>query len=203
MRAAAANVEAFERLFTWLSPDRDEAARQYAAIRLRLIRFFESQGCPFAEDCADETIHRVAGKFGEGVEIQTGEPYLYFRGVARNVLFEQWRKRERSAPLDELPPQNIPAIHPAEGERQEEDRNQRERRLQCLERCLAQQPPENRRLFLDYHREGTGTKIDHRAAMAVELGIDATALRNRITRLRKKLETCVRNCLNGDTNRSF
>ncbi len=196
-------LTAFDRLFTWLATDRDEAAHRYAIIRLRLIRLFESQACPFAEDCADETIQRVAAKLGEGVEIQAGDPYIYFRGVARNVLHEQWRKHERAAPLDELPPQSLPSLHPADGERRNEERELRERRLQCLERCLAAQPPESRRLFLDYHREQSKPHIDHRATMAAELGIDVTALRNRITRLRKKLETCVRNCADGDTNRGF
>lgn len=188
-------LTAFDRLFTWLAPDRDEAARRYAAIRLRLIRLFESQACPFAEDCADETIHRVAVKLGEGVEVLAGDPYIYFRGVARNVLLEQWRKHERVSPLEDFPLQQLPAVHPAENERRAEDRRQREGRLQCLERCLAEQPPESRRLFLDYHREREGSKIDHRATLAAGLGIDVTALRNRVTRLRKKLETCVSNCV--------
>jgi len=196
-------IEIFDRLFDWLAADRDEAARRYQALRARLIRFFESQACPLAEDCADETIHRAAAKLSEGVMIEADDPYIYLRGVARNVLREQWRKHARSASLDDLPPGATPAITPAGIERRDEETNERERKLQCLEKCLGALPDEARKIFLDYHREQAATKIDQRAEMAARLGIDITALRNRVTRQRKKLEQCVLNCLNGDTNRSF
>ena len=40
------------------------------------------------EDCADETIDRVARRLAGGERIRTGDPISYFRGVARNVWHE-------------------------------------------------------------------------------------------------------------------
>jgi RNA polymerase sigma factor (sigma-70 family) len=190
----------FDRFLDWLAADREQAAEIYQVLRRRLIRFFESQACPLAEDCADDTLHRVAQKLSEGVTIETNDPYTYSRGVARNVLHEQWRRQRRSASLDELSPQTSPAIDPADAERRREELDNHERRLRCLEKCLGELPDEARRLFLDYHRQQQTTKIDQRARLAERLGIDITALRNRVTRLRKRLEQCLLDCIGGDTN---
>lgn len=189
---------AFDHLLRWLAPAPVEAEAAFISLRLRLIRFFESQACPLAEDCADDTLQRVAHKIAAGVEVQVSDPYLYARGFARLILQEQWRKHARHAPLEELPLTSAPTIHPDETAQREAERQTRERRLHCLERCLAAQPDESRQLFLAYHREQPGTKIDGRAELAARLGIDVTALRNRITRLRRKLEECVRECVRRD-----
>ncbi|MDX2041270.1 MAG: sigma-70 family RNA polymerase sigma factor [Acidobacteriota bacterium] len=189
----------FDRLLNWLAADHEQAAESYQLIRRRLIRFFESQACPLSEDCADETIHRVAARLGEGVKIEAGDPYAYFRGVARNVLHEQWRRQQRSASLDELPTRATPSLDPAEAERRSEESDNHERRLRCLEKCLGELPNDARQLFLDYHQQQTA-KIDQRAKLAERLGIDITALRNRVTRLRKRLEQCLLDCIGSDTN---
>lgn len=188
---------AFDKLLHWLAPDPVAAEQAFTFLRLRLIRFFESQACPLAEDCADDTMLRVAHKIADGVHVQVSDPYLYARGFARLVLQEQWRKHARHAPLEELSVQSTPRLHPDETAQRDAERQAQERRLQCLERCLASQPAESRQLFLAYHRDQTGTKIDGRAELAARLGIDVTALRNRITRLRRKLEECVRGCAGG------
>lgn len=174
-----------------------EAERVFQNLRLRLIRFFESQACPLAEDCADETIQRVAHKFGAGLKIEAEDPYIYFRGVARFVLQEQWRRQTRWTPLEEVPPPALPTFDPVAATLLAASRQEREQQLRCLEQCLAAQPAEARELFLAYHQGGraeVGGNIDHRAALAAQLGIDITALRNRVTRLRRKLEECVRHC---------
>jgi len=186
---------AFDKLLGWLHPDREEAGVVYEQLRVKLLRLFEHHGCWSAEDCADETLRRVAQKLAEGVEILAGEPYVYCRGVARNVMLEEWRQQERVADaLDELPPQRHPAFHPDEAERQEQERWRREHLLECLDRCLEALPPDHRQLFLEYHQDERRAKIDHRTALAEQLGIEITALRNRLTRLRKKVEACASEC---------
>lgn len=190
----------FAALLAWLQPvDAPAAAaeRVFQSVRLRLIRFFEMQACPLPEDCADETIQRVAQKIGAGLVVEADDPYIYFRGVARLILQEQWRKHARWVPLEEMSEQAMLVITPDANAQNAAARHEQERRLRCLEKCLAAQPTEARKLFLAYHREQQRTKIDQRAVLAEQLGIDITALRNRITRMRRKLEECVRACANA------
>ncbi|HEY0083559.1 MAG TPA: hypothetical protein VGB61_12265, partial [Pyrinomonadaceae bacterium] len=54
--------EGFERLLTWLSPDREQAGKKYEEIRQSLIKIFVWRGVHEAEDLADETITRVTWK---------------------------------------------------------------------------------------------------------------------------------------------
>ncbi|HJQ27496.1 MAG TPA: sigma-70 family RNA polymerase sigma factor [Blastocatellia bacterium] len=187
-------VNAFDGLLAWLAPEREQAGVIYEQVRARLIRFFESYGCPFADDCADDTIQRVTRKLGEGEVIRAADPYTYFRGVARNVLSEQWRSQEKIAgTIDDLPPAYEPAVRPLELEASAERHREREQRLACVEACLDRLPPESRRLFIDYHNDEPHGA--HRARLANALGLDITALRNRITRLRKKIESCATACM--------
>lgn len=185
----------FENLLRWMHADREKAAMVYEGLRVKLERFFESYGCPFAEECTDETLERVAQKISAGVEVFADDPYIYARGVARNVLLEQWRKQEKVVVgVEELSSKNHPAVFPLAVQLREQERSTKEKMLDCLERCLQELSPESRQLFLDYHQDKRRTKTDHRASLAKELGIDITALRNRLTRLRKKMEDCVRRC---------
>ena len=85
--------------------------------------YFEWRHCVPPEDCADETIDRVARRLAGGERIRTGDPISYFRGVARNVWLE-WRKqdaRKRSMIILSA------AEHPPHVQ-------------VCLERCLATLP---------------------------------------------------------------
>jgi hypothetical protein len=78
--------EAFDKLLSWLHPDREEAGRRYEDIRCKLIRYFLSRGLSEAEEFADETINRVAQKIDVITKEFTGDPVYYFYGVARSVL---------------------------------------------------------------------------------------------------------------------
>jgi RNA polymerase sigma factor (sigma-70 family) len=189
------NPQTFNALLGWLHPEREKAGELYEQIRIKLIRYFECQGCPLSEEYADDTIQRVARKISEGVEVRAGDPYTYFRGVARNALLEYWKGKERKhAALDDLPPGAHPSVNPNQVAEAEAERASKERALECLEHCLNRLPAESRELFLDYHRDEKRDRIDNRNLVAQRLGIDITALRNRVTRLREKLEKCVSNC---------
>src|SRR6185503_6840749 len=82
----------FRRLLEFLEADPERAPQAYEKVREKLTRFFEWRGCIPGVDYADETIDRVARRLEEGLETQTGNPYLYFHGVALNVVHEQWRR---------------------------------------------------------------------------------------------------------------
>ena len=97
------NKAAFVRLLNCLDPDDDKAAIKYEQIRLRLIRFFQFNDCPYSEDCADDVFQRVTSKLSEGIEIKASDPFSYFRGVARNTLLEYWRSgRQKDIALEDI-----------------------------------------------------------------------------------------------------
>jgi DNA-directed RNA polymerase specialized sigma24 family protein len=169
---------AFERFLVWLDPDRDQAGVKYEEIRRRLIKIFVCRGCATGEDLADETINRVIRRMQDLADSYTGDPALYFYGVARNVHLE-YVKKNPAPPA--LPPPDPP--------------DRKELEYGCLERCMAKLTPENRRLVLEYYKEEKQAKIVHRRQLAAQLGIAVNALRIRAHRIRAGLQSCVETCL--------
>jgi DNA-directed RNA polymerase specialized sigma24 family protein len=145
--------ESFDRLLAELHPDSERAGEQYEKIRQKLIKMFQWRGCALAEECADETFNRVAQKISEGTRLWTDDPYSYFHGVALNVLREYWRSPEQTTnSLAELmPSQTLPA-DPEELMLREIEHLEKERLLECLNRCLQKLPPESIHLITKYHQ---------------------------------------------------
>jgi RNA polymerase sigma factor (sigma-70 family) len=170
--------EAFNRLLSWLDPDRDRAGDRYERIRRKLILFFASRGFAFAEEMTDECINRVMKKLPEIEQRYTGSPENYFFGVAKFVALE-WPRKD--SPI-EIPPaaESSPEI---------------EEPMACLDRCLDRLPATTRELVLEYYQQEKRAKIDQRTALAQRLGIAVNALRIRAHRIRKHLEKCVLECL--------
>lgn len=173
-------------LLARLDPDPERAAVRYIEIHRRLTRLFEFRGCCDAESLADETLSRVSRRLAGGTEIQHPDPFGYCCGVAhmlhKEVLREQGREQQwRSG--------HSPGF--AWPEDSEEDR-----RMECLRRCLAGLPENQRRLVLRYH--GEDDRIRGRQELAQELGIALNALRIRAHRVRRDLEECVRQRLARD-----
>jgi RNA polymerase sigma factor (sigma-70 family) len=182
--------QAFDELLNWLDADRDSAGSKYEKIRVRLIKIFACRGCCEADDLADETINRVTAKLGEIAESYSGDPALYFYGVAQKVHLEYLRKKppvQESAQAGREPGgQTAWPAQPVEDVEQE---------YACLEKCMDRLPPENRRLVLEYYQEEKRAKIDHRKMLADQLGIAVNALRIRAHRIRLQLQQCVESCL--------
>src|SRR5262245_20430567 len=61
--------EEFDCLLAYLSPDREEAGKEYETLRRKLIKLFQYRGCHSPEELADETINRIAKKIKQGAEI--------------------------------------------------------------------------------------------------------------------------------------
>lgn len=170
--------EEFEGLLAWLDENRDNAAMKYENLRIRLIRMFASRGCPVAEELTDETINRVSLKAEEQKKTYVGDPALYFFGVAQNV-YKEWIRPRAIQPPDP-PPSN------------DEDH---ERRLDCLDRCVADLSDENRKCVLEFNSLSGRARINNRKNIADESGITQNALRIRAHRIRKTLRKCVEACL--------
>lgn len=197
--------QAFDMLLAFLDPDRDRAGEAYERIREKLQKFFQWRGCARAEECTDRTMNRVARRIEEGATLQVSHPYLYFHGVALNVLKEYWREPSRDPlPLDSLPASHLPSMEAADPIGQEAARQETERRLECLDECLGKLGLEQRRLLTNYHRESRGPRIDHRKQLADALGVPLNALRIRVFRIRATVQACVTRCTGArETNASL
>jgi DNA-directed RNA polymerase specialized sigma24 family protein len=187
--------DAFDTLLARLDPDRERAAALYEHIRRALITFFECRGSRTADEHADTTINRAARRLIEGTEIHTGNPASYFYGVAKNVLRESWDAAARgTSQLDTEAAEQI-AIDPHRLHDELAARRLRERRLECLERCLSGLSGDHQSLINEYYQGETRLKIANRKRLADRLGIPINALRIRVLRLRERLEGCVARCL--------
>jgi DNA-directed RNA polymerase specialized sigma24 family protein len=188
--------EAFDRLLLFLDADRSRAGEKYERLRQRLVSFFRWRACVDPEHYTDRTIDRVARRLLEGAELRVTDPYVYFHGVALNVLREHWREPGRKLlPLDGVGGAGLPATDPAEVQRQEAERLEMEQRLDCLGGCLDHLPAGQRQLIVIYHQGDERARIVARRELARQLIIPMNALRIRVYRIRRALEACVEECL--------
>jgi DNA-directed RNA polymerase specialized sigma24 family protein len=170
----------FERLLQELSPDRERAAAEYERLRFRLTKFFEWRDCPEPEILADCTLDRLARRLEDGEQI--GSIYSYCCGIARMLLLEVQRDRERQAQmlsqigmLQTRTPNSVEAVP-----------------LDALLKCLEHLTEHSRRMVLDYYQGEKQAMIDRRKALADSLRIPMNALRLRVNRIRMHLENCVK-----------
>lgn len=173
--------EAFDHLLAFLDLDRDRAGTRYEEIRSQLIKIFVCRGCAVPEELADETINRAARKLQEISSTYTGDPALYFYGVAQLVHLEHVRRKP--APLPPPPPSAT---------------EEAELKYECLEKCMESLSEISRELILAYYGEDKQAKIERRKELAERLGIGANALWIRAHRIRESLRECVNRCLNNN-----
>jgi RNA polymerase sigma factor (sigma-70 family) len=186
MSKESSSQEAFESLLMWLDSDREQAGKRYEEIRQSLIKIFTWRGITEAEDLADETFNRVTRRLPDLVINYTGDPAMYFYSVANNLTKEYHRQKKRRVPLKG---QRLATSPPAD----EPDTFERE--YDCLNRCLQELEPDQRKLILEYYSKDKQAKIDHRKELARRLNLDVNALRVRMYRSRSKLERCIEDCL--------
>lgn len=181
---------ALARLLEHFSAAPDEAAARYNGMRSRLVQFFRWERCDNAEDLADEVVNRVARRITEGEEI--GSLPAYFLGVARRVVLEARERRVRDGRRLEEYSWHL---------RQGSDADRDEAALECLDGCLAAFTPERRDQLLSYYTDSQGARIERRRQLAEALGVRPIALRNRMLRMRQRLESCLDACLSALANR--
>jgi DNA-directed RNA polymerase specialized sigma24 family protein len=195
-KARGITQESFNRLLAELHPDNERAGEQYEKIRKKLLKMFQWRGCAIAEECTDETFNRVAEKICEGATLWTDNPYSYFHGVALNVLREYWRSPEQMAEgLEEVAPSLALSADPEELMLREMGRLEKERLIECLNRCLQRLPPESVHLITRYHQGEEAPDKVRRKELANALGIPLNALRIRAYRIRVEIVECVESCL--------
>ncbi len=169
--------EIFEQLLSWLDTDRDRAGVRYEEIRFQLIKIFVSHDCPDAEEMADDTINRVAGRIKDIAGTYIGNPAPYFYGVARMVYLEYLRRKPA------LPTNSI-------SQETEDD----ERKYECLRQCIKGLTQKNRDIILAYYGEEK-INANRRKELAEQFELEPNALWVRAHRIRERLKDCVSKCL--------
>lgn len=99
MRTEIVNKEQFDLFLSRLDSDREEAARKYLLLRIRLTRYFQRramESCP--EELSDEVIARIILHLWEGKKI--GDISKYSFGVAKFVMQEEKRRRAKCVSFD-------------------------------------------------------------------------------------------------------
>ncbi len=171
--------EKFASFLEWLSPDQDSAGDEYERLRFRLCTFFAQRQCSFADELADETINRVILKVSEE-KIESKLAYCY--GVAKNIYRESLRKQRPQVDIEDV---TLAAKEPDEPSFSSD----------CLDKCLAELPPDNRNLLLEYFSEAKRAKIEIHQRISESLKTTQTALRMRVMRSKQKLKICVQECM--------
>jgi DNA-directed RNA polymerase specialized sigma24 family protein len=173
-------AEKFDAVLQWLDSDPIAAGSEYVSIQKGLIGMFAAQGFCDAEGLADETINRVADRLPEIGPNYDGKPVHYFRGVARNIIFEVKRRKEIATDL--LPERPTKPLDVSD-------------EYNCLLKCLRFLSSKDRDLILDYHVYEGHDKVLNHLTMAEEERISLSNLRVKTFRIRARLEKCVLECM--------
>jgi DNA-directed RNA polymerase specialized sigma24 family protein len=184
---------AFHRLLNWFDEGTDSGGQKYLEMRYRLTKYFDRKNCLSPDELADETLNRVARRLVEEGSITDTTPAKYCYTLAKYVFLEHLREQGReSVRLGALNISSNSIDNPAVLVEQRE----KEKRLECLERCTQKLDPDIREMIFQYYSGEQRVKIDNRRSLASRLGISMNALSIRACRIREKLESCVKECMN-------
>jgi RNA polymerase sigma factor (sigma-70 family) len=186
-RDSAIPPESFEEILAWLNPDRDVAARMYIQLRHDLAKMFMWGRCADPEGLTDEAFDRVAKKVHDVKQTYDGDPRLYFRAVANNLIKENHKKIKTQLSLEDI---DLP--EPQVSETEDETAADIE---ECLQLCLQKLGAEKRELILGYYAKEKQAKIDHRYELAQRFDISVETLRVRVFRIRESIAECIGRCL--------
>ena len=184
---------AFQKFLSWLDNGSDSDGKSYLEMRDRLVAYFDRKNCTTPDELADETLNRVARRLEEEGSIVGEAPAKYCYIVARFVFMEYLRSMSaRTVSLD--PMIERPVSNNSASADEQDEREVKERMLDCLEQCTAKLEAPNRNIIIRYYYGKERAKIENRRLLAENLGISVNALSIRACRIRDKLEGCVREC---------
>ena len=180
--------ERLDEILAWLDPDREVAGAMYVQLRHDLAKIFTWKGCSDAEGLTDEVFDRVAKRISELRSTYEGDPRRYFYGVANNLVKENLKDVKTQVSLDHIDPEAKQTIE------SEDDTAEIEEGLQA---CLRELRNDKRELILAYYAKEKQAKIDHRIELARRLQISVETLRVRVCRIRRYLEECIKQYVEG------
>src|SRR5215216_5655092 len=160
--------ESFDEILAWFNPDREMAAAMYVQLRHDLAKTFLWRQCSDPEGMTDEVFDRVAKKIRDVRPTYQGDPRLYFRAVANNLIKENFKKIKTQVSWDDVDLPEQKSIEIPEETADLED---------CLQSCLRKLDNEKRKLILAYYAKEKQAKIDHRHELAQQFEISIQTLR--------------------------
>lgn len=190
---SAVPPEDYEKILAWLNPDPEIAATMYVQLRHELAKIFKFRGCSDPEGLTDQVFDRVARKVDAVRPTYVGDPRLYFRAVANNLVKEDLKKAKTLVSLEEPELQEPATVV--------KDQDDVEVMEECLHSCLQKLSADQRRLIVDYYAKEKQAKIEHRNALAQRSGISVEALRVKVYRIRVSLQDCIEHCLKRKAER--
>jgi hypothetical protein len=174
--------ESFAAFLAFLSPDPDEANSHYLRLHQRLAGYFRLRGMSDPVADADDTVERAGQKIIEGVEIPEIDRFCF--GIARKIVFERRRKKER---------EESAFIQFFENCHDNSTEARVEFIMNVMKPCFERLPDDDRNLLISYCKLPPGrSRAEHRRRLADSLKSTISALRIRVTRLRRSLANCVR-----------
>ena len=191
-RDSAIPPDSFEEILAWLNPDRELAGQMYVQLRHDLAKLFIWGRCADPEGLTDEVFDRVAKKVHEVRPTYIGDPRLYFRAVARNLIKENFKKIKTHLSFEDVD-QSLQQISETEDDIEDME--------ECLHSCLRELRADKLELILGYYAKQRQAKIDHRNELARRFGISVETLRVRVFRIRASLEDCIERCLHSKAHR--
>ena len=161
-----ADQDSLQRLLNWLDGGADSDGHAYVEMRRRLRDYFARKNCRTPDDLADETLTRVARRLEEEGIARAETPARYCYIVARFVFLEHLRetKAHRTSPTRRATSRRTRP--PRQQRTRAEAAGTRESCLACLEKCLQELDPLNRRIITRYYIGSERVKIDNRRELA-------------------------------------
>ena len=173
--------ESLNLLLARFSEDERQAAAAYSTLRYSLVRFFEIKGDSEPETAADETLDRTALKVAANTPIDDVKKYSF--GVARLIFLERLRlsQKEKKAAEDFYTGKKVSLI-----DAETDD-------YKFFRECFDRLPNAERIFLQSYFTDAPYQKIiETRRRLTVEAGVSINQIRVKVSRLRKRLENCVR-----------
>ncbi len=173
-------AESLKKLLAAFSPDEAESAAAYTLLCDSLVRFFQLKGISDADKAADETIDRVAEKINQDASIEDLRKFAF--GVARFVFLERLRREQRRS-------RAVDAFYLTDSATKEFGESAE---IENFRECFNNLYDHERRLLLGYFQDLPADELfEQRRVLAERENIELNALRNRVSRLRKRLEECL------------
>ena len=171
----------------------DTSDERLAAIQEKLLLFFAARVIDrtVRADLVGRVNVRVLERLRGTAQVDDVERFAF--GVARNVLQEYWRERKRRDKREATLASTAQNIGRELTASIETTKFGRKAMLRALTECLASLGEKDRDLAERCY--GEGKSKDTREALARELSLTRNALDARISRVRSRLEACVRNKL--------
>jgi len=162
--------------------DPNEANRQYLRLHRKLAGYFSLRGMSDPDSDAHDVLDRAGEKIAKGHAIPDIDRFCI--GIARNIVLERLRHRKR---------EQTAFIKFIANSTDNNTEAMVDRITNLMKPCFEQLPRDDQNVLTDYCQVPPGMdRAEHRRQLAKKLGSTISALRIRVTRLRRVLADCVK-----------